>query len=353
MFPEFGSAVRPPHAEEMATFDSLGELLDLGLREFKAEEGARCFFRGECGFFENTSPNIFRDEKMFPREKEVFQDALNRVPALFENCPTTFDKLCQMQHYGFPTRIIDITTDLATAWFMAVDGLQEDEVARNANSAETFMCPNILVVRVPETREKFVNSDLVSALANVARMNDDFDLWDLRHEVRQERMFFGENEDFMKENIRKEWGRNWMVHPRMSNPRVRRQKGSFILCGLTQENCEILARGGKAKKTKKDSLTRLAYPKLEWDPKKRVQDEITICGRLVPSRKFFRDVSDAIAAGTSLWRDYVRITKAAADFKKKVFGELEFVGCGRSEMYPDNYKIQAESGREHFSETNR
>lgn len=215
------------------------------------------------------------------------------------------------------------------------------------------MCPNILVVRVPETREKFVDSDLVSALANVARMNDDFDLWALRHEVRLERMFFGENEDFMKEKIREDWGRNWMVHPRMSNPRVRRQKGSFILCGLAQENCEILARGGKAKKTKKDSRTGLTYPKLEWDPKKRVRDEITICGRLVPSRKFFREVSDAIAAGTSSWRDYARIRKAAADFKKKVFGELEFVGCGRSEMYPDNYKIQSESCREHFSETNR
>lgn len=350
MFPEFGMMVRPPCTADALTFDSLGELLDSGIREFSSNESARYFFRGECGFFPDSLPNIFRSENLFKQEKQIFQDALNRVPALFENCPTTFDKLCQMQHYEFPTRILDVTTDLATAWFMAVDGWVSNEVVKNACNPQNsvFFCPNIVVFRIPDSRKKFADSDLVSALANIVRMNENFDIWDLRHEVRQERYNFGENVKFMKERILEEWGSNWVVYPRMSNPRVRRQKGAFILCGLTQENCEELACGRKIKKTRKDPRTGLCYPKLQWNPWKQEPDEISICGRFVPSRKLFREVSDAIAAGTTSYHDAERIKKAAEKFREKIFRELEFVGCGRSEMYPDNYKIQAEGCRRHF-----
>lgn len=350
MFPEFGLVGRPLCAANALTFDSLGELLDAGVREFRSDEKVRYFFRGECGFFPDSLPNIFRSENLFKQEKKIFQDALNRVPALFENCPTTFDKLCQMQHYEFPTRILDVTTDLATAWFMAVDGWSANEVVKKACDPRNsiFFCPNIVVFRVPASREKFVDSDLVSALANVARMNETFNIWHLRHEVRQERYNFGENVKFMKDKIREEWGHNWLVYPRMSNPRVRRQKGAFILCGLTQENCEVLALDREITKTKKDSRTGLCYPKLEWNPGKRNTDEISICGRFVPSQKLFREVSDAIATGTTSYRDAERIQKAAESFKEKIFRELEFVGCGRAEMYPDNYKIQAEDCRLYF-----
>ena len=352
MFPEFGSVGRPPCAANALTFDSLGELLDAGIREFSsdADGNARYFFRGECGFFPDSLPNIFRSEKLFKREKQIFQDALNRVPVLFENCPTTFDKLCQMQHYEFPTRILDVTSDLATAWFMAVDGWSANEVVNNAVNPRNpiFFCPNIVVFRVPVGREKFVDSDLVSALANIARMNETFNIWHLRHEVRQERYNFGEDVEFMKRKIREEWGHNWIVSPRMSNPRVRRQKGAFILCGLTQENCEELARERKIKKTKKDLRTGLCYPKLEWNPGKQATDEISICGRFVPSRKLFREVSDAIAAGTQTYRDVARIQCAVENFKRKIFEELAFVGNGESDAYADDYVRQAKACRRYF-----
>lgn len=52
--------------------------------------------------------------------------------------------------------------------------------------------------------------------------------------------------------------------------------------------------------------------------------------------------------GTTSYRDAERIQKAAESFKEKIFRELEFVGCGRAEMYPDNYKIQAEDCRMYF-----
>ena len=52
MLPEFGLVKRPPCAANALTFDSIGELLDAGIREFSsdADGNARYFFRGEWDF---------------------------------------------------------------------------------------------------------------------------------------------------------------------------------------------------------------------------------------------------------------------------------------------------------------
>lgn len=348
MFPEFGIMTYPPCAANALTFDSLGELLNLGIKNFKADGSARYFFRGECAFFPEPTPSIFRSEKLLENEHKIFQDALNRVPALFENCPTTFDKLCQMQHYGFPTRLLDISPDLAMAWFMAMDGWNAKELLENINNTSgVFYVPNILVIRVPREREKFVDSDLVSTLANVARMKPRFNSGHLRHEVAQERNDF--SEDFFLKNVREECSRNRMVYPRMSNPRVARQKGAFILCGLTQENCNCLAhgKGTEADKMQKDAGSGLRFPKIGWDLQRR-SSEISICGRFVPSRKYFKNVSDAIFVGTRTYRDAERIQRAVESFKRNAFEELSFVGGGEADAYADDFKRQADVCRRSF-----
>ncbi|MGN0835569.1 MAG: FRG domain-containing protein [Candidatus Spyradosoma sp.] len=347
-FPKFGNVPFPPHAAEMAAFDSLGALLDAGINGFKDDKDARYFFRGECAVFPDPTPSLLRENALLSKEKEIFQDAQNRVPALFANCPTTFDKLCQMQHYGFPTRLIDISTDLAMAWFMAVDGWKADGVLRELNSPRgTFFVPSVLVLRVPRKREKFLDGDLVATLSAVARMKPQFNSGHLCHEVAQERTDF--KEDFFLKRLREDYSCNYVVHPRMSNPRVARQKGAFILCGLTRENCELLARGHgtEADKTRPDARTGLRYPKLEWDPAKRSK-EISICGRFVPSRKYFGEVSKAIAAGTRSYSECERVREAVESFKKKVFADLAFVGGGEADAYADDFSRQAEVCRASF-----
>ena len=347
-FPKFGNVPFPPHAAEMTTFDSFGALLDAGIDAFKDDADARYFFRGECAVFPDPTPGLLRDGDLLSKENEIFQDAQNRVPALFANCPTTFDKLCQMQHYGFPTRLIDISTDLAMAWFMAVDGWHADEVLRELNSpCGTFFVPSVLVLRVPREREKFLDSDLVATLSAVARMKKRFNSGRLRHEVAQERADF--DEDFLLKRVREDCSRNYVVYPRMSNPRVARQKGAFVLCGLTRETCELLARGHgtEADKTRPDARTGLCYPKIEWDPAKRSK-EISVCGRFAPSRKYFEDVSKAIAAGTRTYSECEGVRKAVEKFRKKVFAELAFVGGGEADAYADDFSRQAEVCRASF-----
>ncbi|MGF0069096.1 FRG domain-containing protein [Candidatus Spyradosoma sp. SGI.093] len=317
-------------------------------QNLKDDADARYFFRGECAVFPDPTPGLLRGGDLLGKENEIFQDAQNRVPALFANCPTTFDKLCQMQHYGFPTRLIDISTDLAMAWFMAVDGWKANEVLRELNSpCGTFFVPSVLVLRVPREREKFLDSDLVATLSAVACMKKRFNSGRLRHEVAQERADF--DEDFLLKRVREDCSRNYVVYPRMSNPRVTRQKGTFVLCGLTRENCELLARGHgtEADKTRPDARTGLCYPKIEWDPARR-SEEISVCGRFVPSRKYFEDVSKAIAAGTRTYSECEGVREAVEKFRKKVFAELAFVGGGEADAYADDFSRQAEVCRASF-----
>lgn len=349
-FPIFGNKVLPlSDAAKMTVFDSFGGLLDAGADFVNAsDKDANYFFRGECAVFPNPTPGLFRNQNYLRNEDKIFQYAQNHVPALFANCPTTYDKLCQMQHYGFPTRLIDISTDLAMAWFMAVDGWIVDDVfSANNNPNGFFFVPSVLVLRVPREREKFLGSDLVSALSSVARMKCRFNSGHLSYETKQERHGFDEH--FLLRRMREDFSHNYAVYPRMSNPRLVRQKGAFILCGLTQENCARLAcgNGTEADKMKADPQTGLHYPKIEWDLSKSSK-EISICGRFLPSRKYFKEVSDALSLKTQTYSDYTRVSDAVKKFKEKVFKELSLVGGGESDAYADDFTRQSAVCRRFF-----
>lgn len=364
MLPRFGSAAFPRGAANVKTFDGLGDLIRLASevkaefeRRDRARDGdkrkrpARYFFRGECAFFPTCSGGIFRDGGFVENEKKIFQDAQNRVPELFRDCRTTFEKLCHMQHYGFPTRLIDISSDLATAWFMATDSWSEDFVAKHASlgARGTYAVPNVMLLRVPQEREKFTDSDLVSMLSCVARMNSEFDLWNWRHEVRQERDSFGNNERFFKDRIIRDACKNWAVFPRLSNPRVRRQNGAFVLCGLTLGNCRLLSAGRRADKTKPDGGG-FFMPEIPWKSAPAGEEEICVCARFAPSDKFFGEVSRAVGAWAGMHRDAERVREAARNFRRRAFGELSLVGAGESDIYPDDYLRHKDACREFFSE---
>lgn len=354
MFPRLGNLLRPiclaGTSAEFA-FDSLGGLLDIGITRFQDEDSAngsrvpaKYFFRGECACFPYPTPGIFREETL-KHEKEIFHFARNNAPTLFSRCRTKFDMLCEMAHYGFPTRLLDVSPDLAMAWFMAVDGWHADDLLENLNKPNgLFYVPNILVFRVPAKREKFVDSDLVSILSNVALMNDRFESEALEHEVRSDRPAF----DKTYFDYKGDCSKNWLVYPRLDNPRVKRQKGAFILHGLLEENCRLLKNGGEANKLRKDPRTGFAFPEIRCDASQN-SDEIVRCARLFPSARYFRDVSDAVAKGASSYRDVKRIKDAAEAFRSRVFRALAFVGGGEMEAYDDDFVRKATRCKQLFS----
>lgn len=225
-------------------FDTLGDLVNIAqeYRKRGAAEGCSYLFRGEPACFPGVKASLFTcaGGRQSECEHLYYQRALSSAPDFFCSLRTTFDKLGQMRHYEFPTRLLDVTENILTAWFMAVDAWCCDEGMKlmlrypaglqEVIRTKPFPCPRVNVIRVPNERIKQAESDLVVNLSNLAKVRDRFTIGELWHAIRQE------NFDFHEEAFWDCFGdlfTNWCVRPRMTNPRITMQQGLFILFGLS------------------------------------------------------------------------------------------------------------------------
>lgn len=91
----------------------------------RAEGNESLFYRGHSDANYKMSPSSFRtapDGKSFRAvEHHLFEDMLRRDHATFVNDRTIFEKLVRMQHYGLPTRLLDLTLSPLVALYFACE----------------------------------------------------------------------------------------------------------------------------------------------------------------------------------------------------------------------------------------
>lgn len=251
-------------------------------------EDVSLYFRGESKDYKETSgiPNIAR-KQWFANGNEpfVFRECERRMPQDFSNCKTTFEKLVLMQHYGIPTRLLDVSMDSLVALFFSL------YLAPKSKSVD-FNDSVVLVYEVPKKSILNWHSDKVSIISNIAVYDyDDLNIKTLPNSAADpDREIFNNNESVkhllheiksekphFKDWIKKEDLESiYCVHPLLNNSRIKAQQGAFLIFGINGDRKHLVTLDSN--KGPDIRMTKIFIPQLA---KKRIREELKLLGKTV------------------------------------------------------------------------
>ena len=121
--------------------------------------GNNIFYRGHSSKDYKLEPGIYRGD-IIKNEDKIYRETIAKVPYDFKD-KNTIESLALMQHYGIPTRILDLTTNALVALYFACVGNEDKD-------------GEVIVLDVPEENICYFDSDRVSILANLAKSDEKF-----------------------------------------------------------------------------------------------------------------------------------------------------------------------------------
>lgn len=203
-------------------------------------------FRGQRDDSWPIVAGIFRPEfqGLLENEKRAVRDLISVHPSEFASDETMFDKLVRMQHFGLPTRLLDVSRNALVALYFATDP------GPNSRKQSNGM---VTAFAIPPELEKYYDSDSVSCIANLANMTSEEkqEIYRLKerliaqteeeqittfngHEViKRLHQFIRSEKSYFQPIIKPvDLLQPYYVHPKMSNRRILAQAGAFILYGI-------------------------------------------------------------------------------------------------------------------------
>ena len=159
-----------PH--EINSVSDLSQILQaLG----EPKEGHTRFFRGHGDESWQMLPSIYRETYLIENEDKIIKDALTYCPDDFLPSDTLFEKLVKLQHYGYSTRLLDLTTNALVALYFAA----WNEQHHNKDG-------ELIILDIPDEQIKYGDSDTVSILAAISLQPKPFDLRELKSKIEEE-----------------------------------------------------------------------------------------------------------------------------------------------------------------------
>lgn len=221
---------------EIAVADSVESFLT-ALFKLKKDPVTEHFYRGhEDASFELT-PSLLRkwpsgSWKFMPAEERLCKEVLIAHYDEFQGDQFCFDRLVRMQHYGLPTRLLDISGNPLVALFFAC--YCKPELMETDGE--------VIVFQIQREKIKYFDSDTVSCLANLSNLtysqkskidlrldlggfNRQDEIEKLLHHIKSEKSYF-------EPRIRPDDLSSIVcVKAKRTNNRIKSQSGAFLLFG--------------------------------------------------------------------------------------------------------------------------
>jgi hypothetical protein len=155
--------------------DLANALAELG----EPSPGHTRFFRGHGDKSWRLLPKIYREKYLIENEDKIIKDALTYCPGYFSSSSTLFEKLVLLQHYGYATRLLDLTSNILVALYFASLPQEKSFISKEAGgkiNVNPETDGEILILDIPDESIKYDDIDTVSILSAIALRDKYFNI---------------------------------------------------------------------------------------------------------------------------------------------------------------------------------
>ena len=204
-------------------------------KNIKSDEGEepdlqKFFFRGQANRDWDVVPGIFR-QNYLSSEAQMLNSAFLRNPSEFKLLDTDFEKLAKLQHYGLPTRLLDVTNNPLVALYFACQSNME----HNEKTGEQVETDGIVFFQ--RAYGKGYNDFEISVVSSLANTDIDGEttLSKTLDSLKDRGIYTSKSAEECRKNNYKSLidiiQGNYFVISNLNNERLIRQSGAFLLVG--------------------------------------------------------------------------------------------------------------------------